>query len=383
VLGKRRATGAFARRHGGALLPAVLAVALAGLVAPGAWADGSGNVERRVHRPHTVSPQATSSPTGLTPAQVKQAYAFPTAANAGAGQTVALVGTFDDPNIEADLNAFSKKFGLPSCTTANGCFKKVDQKGGKNYPAPDKLWAMEIALDVEWAHAIAPGAKILLVEARSDRISDVLTAEDYATAHAGYVSNSFGLDEYPGQSALDAHFRRPGVSIFVASGDDGASAGPGYPAISPDVIAVGATTLVDIGKPTFAEVGWRGSGGGCSLYETASPAQSASPGYAAVGCAGKRAVPDVALVGDPHSGVAVYDSYKTADNWVVVGGTSASTPMWAARAAVSDRVIDANLLYGSSSPIRFRDVTAGNNGQPALTGFDLVTGLGSWTGATP
>jgi subtilase family serine protease len=358
---------------------------LAGLVASGAWAD-SPTVERRVHRPEShsnVSPRTTSAPTGLTPDQVKQAYNFPTAADAGAGQTVAVVAPFDDPNIDGDLNAFSRKFGLPSCTTANGCFKKVGPRGGKNYPAADKAWAMEISLDVEWAHAIAPGADILLVEARSDRLSDVLAAEDYATAHAHYVTNSFGIDEFPGQAVNDTHFQRPGVSIFVASGDDGAGNGPGYPASSPDVIAVGGTTLVDIGQPTFAEQGWRGSGGGCSQYETANPAQSAFAGYGAVNCAGQRAVPDVALVADPSSGLSVYDSYQTANNWILVGGTSASTPMWAARAAVSGRVIDAKLIYAARSPIAFRDVTVGNNGQPALPGFDLVTGLGSWTGPTP
>ena len=360
-------------------------MALAGLVAPGAWADGA-TVERRVHRPGShanVSPRATSSPTGLTPAQVKQAYNFPTAADAGAGQTVAVVAPFDAPTIEDDLNAFSTTFGLPACTTANGCFKKVDQKGRRSYPAPDKLWAMEISLDVEWVHAIAPGADILLVEARSDRLADVLVAEDYATAHARYVTNSLGIDEFAGESGDDSHFHRPGVSIFAASGDDGAANGPGYPAASPDVIAVGGTTLVDIGRPTFTEQGWRGSGGGCSLYETANPAQSASAGYGAVNCAGKRAVPDVALVADPRSGVSVYDSYKTSNNWMPVGGTSASSPMWAARAAASGRVIDARLLYAASSPIAFRDVTAGNNGRPALPGFDLVSGLGSWTGPTP
>ncbi|MDQ1565262.1 MAG: hypothetical protein QOF96_142 [Actinomycetota bacterium] len=383
MLGDRRAIDR--ARRGGPVVATVVALALAALVAPGAWADG-GSVERRVHRPGrhaTVTPRATSAPTGLTPDQVKQAYSFPTAGDAGSGQTVAIVAPFDDPNIEADLNAFSKKFGLPACTTANRCFKKVDQKGGKNYPPADKLWALEISLDVEWTHAIAPGAKILLVEAKSDRLTDVVAAEDYATAHAAYVSNSLGLDEFAGEADLDSHFRRPGVSIFAASGDDGAAAGPGYPATSPGVIAVGGTTLVDIGMATFDEQGWRGSGGGCSLYEPAPAAQSAFAGYAAVNCAGKRATPDVSLVADPRSGVSIYDSYKTTKNWTVVGGTSAATPMWAARAAVSGLVINAALLYGPASPITFRDVTVGNNGQPALTGFDLVTGLGSWTGAPP
>ena len=366
-----------------ARLVAAGAAALAGLAIPGAAAAAPGPVERQVHRPdhhHAVAPRTTSGPTGLTPAAVKQAYSFPTSLSAGAGQTVAVVIPFDNPKIEADLNAFSTTFGLPACTTANYCFKKVDQKGGKSYPAADKLWAMESALDVEWTHAIAPGARILLVEARSDRLTDVVAAEDYAGGHAHYVSNSFGIDEFPGESAYDSHFRRSGVSIFVASGDDGAAGGTGYPASSPDVIAVGGTTLANVGQPGFAETAWAGSGGGCSGYETAAPAQAASAGYRAVNCAGKRAVPDVALVADPHSGVSVYDSYKTSAPWTVLGGTSASTPMWAARAAVSGWAVTADLLYGPASPIRFRDITAGSNGLPALPGFDLVTGLGSWTG---
>jgi len=212
---------------------------------------------------------------------------------------------------------------------------------------------------------------------------DVIAAEDYATAHAGYVSNSLGLDEWNGQSVYDSHFKRPGVSIFAASGDDGAGFGPGFPASSPDVISVGGTTLLDLGKPTFREQGWRGSGGGCSRFEAASAAQSTSAGYGAVNCAGKRATPDFSLVADPRSGVSVFDSYKTTKSWTVVGGTSASTPMVAARAAVSGLVIDASLLYGVTPPITFRDVTVGNNGLPALPGYDLVTGLGSWTGSTP
>ncbi|HEV7535827.1 MAG TPA: S53 family peptidase, partial [Acidimicrobiia bacterium] len=319
----------------------------------------------------------------LGPAQVKAAYGFPTAATAGAGRTVAIVAPFDAPTIEHDLNAFATKYDLPSCTTANGCFRKVDAKGGKSYPAKDKLWALEISLDVEWAHAIAPGAKILLVEARSDTLSDVVTAEDYATAHAAYVSNSLGLTEFAGETGYDGHFRRAGVSIFAASGDDGAAPGPGYPASVPTVVAVGGTTLSGLGQPTFAETGWRGSGGGCSVYERAGDAQRASPGYAAVNCAGMRAGPDVSLVADPHSGVAVYDSYRTSAGWTVVGGTSAAAPMWAARAAVSGLVIDAATLYSATSPITFRDITAGSNGLPALPGYDLVTGLGSWTGSTP
>jgi subtilase family serine protease len=380
VLGKQSKSGRDPWRWRGAA-SAGLALALAGLVLPSP-ADAA-SVERRVHRPHLVRSEATAAGTGLSPAQVKAVYAFPTALNAGTGRTVAVVAPYDAPTIENDLNGFSRRYGLPACTTTNGCFRKVDQKGAKNYPTKNKLWAMEISLDVEWVHAIAPGAKILLVEARSDRLGDVVAAEDYATGHAAYVSNSLGLEEFAGESAYDGHFHKPGVSIFAASGDDGAGSGPGYPASSPYVVAVGGTTLADVGLPSFGETGWRGSGGGCSVYESAGPAQRTWPGYGAVNCAGKRATPDVSLVADPQSGVAVYDSYKTAEHWMVLGGTSLSTPIWAARAAISGLAVDAGLLYSASSPIALRDITAGSNGLPALPGFDLVTGLGSWTGATP
>jgi subtilase family serine protease len=298
---------------------------------------------------------------------------------AGAGKTIAVVIPYHHPTLEADLKVFSKTFGLRSCTKSNGCLKVVNHRGGKDYPPASSLWAKEAALDVQWAHAIAPGAKILVVEARSDKLRDVLKAEDYATSHAKYVSNSLGLAEFSGQSAHNYHFNRPGVSIFVASGDDGATGGPSYPATAPGVIAVGGTTLIDIAKPTFAETGWKGSGGGCSAYEKAPAAQAAFGGYAATNCGGKRAAPDVALVSDPRSGVSVYNSYKTDKPWLMLGGTSAAAPMWAARSAIAGLVVDADLLYDSSkSPIPFRDITTGSNGLPAQAGFDLVTGFGSW-----
>lgn len=352
-------------------------LAAAGLLAPEARAGQSGD-ERRVRPLARVQPRATSAPTGLTPGQVKAAYGFPTEYKAGAGQTVAVVIPHHHPTLEADLKAFSQAFGLRPCTRSNGCLKQVNHRGGRDYPSTNRLWSTEAALDVQWVHAIAPGAKILVVEAKSDRLSDVLKALDYATSHARYVTNSWGLDEYSGQLVHDKHFRRPGVSIFAASGDDGA--GAGYPAAAPDVIAVGGTTLVDIGQPTFEERGWSGSGGGCSRYATAHPAQKAFAGYAATNCGDKRAIPDVALVADGRSGVSVYNSYKTENPWHVVGGTSAAAPMWAARSAVSRLTINATLLYGAGVPIPFRDITQGNNGLPAGPGFDLVTGLGSWAG---
>ena len=327
-------------------------------------------------------PNATSSPVGLSPAVMKGAYGFPTGTTAGAGKTVALVDAYDLPTAENDLNVFSTQYGLPACTTANGCFKKVSQTGGTKYPSYNSGWGLEIALDIEWAHAIAPGAKILLVEASSSSFNNLLTAEDYASAHANYVSNSWGGSEFSGEKAYDSHFVRSGVVFFVSAGDAGLPAE--YPSASPNVISVGGTFLTFNTDGSLAsETAWTDGGGGCSKYETATSAQSAFSGYAQVKCAGKRATPDVSLDAAPNSGAAVYDSsnYSGQKGWWQVGGTSLSSPMWAGRAAVSGALTNASYIYGSN--ITFRDITSGNNGAACLTGFDLCSGRGSWTGATP
>jgi subtilase family serine protease len=328
-----------------------------------------------------VIPQASSSPKGLSPATIKSVYSFSTSATAGAGKTIAIVDAYDHPNIESDLGVFSSQYGLPACTTANGCFKKVNQTGGKKYPRKDSGWALEIALDVEWAHAIAPGAKILLVEASSNSFSNLLAAEDYAKKNAQYVSNSWGASEFSGETSYDSHFSQSGVSVFVSSGDAGTPAE--YPSASPNVISVGGTTLNFSGGKFSTETGWSSSGGGCSKYETATSAQSGFSQYGQVNCKGKRATPDVSLDADPASGVSVYDSfrYQGQSGWFTVGGTSASSPMWAARAAVDGAVVNAAYVYGNS--ISYRDITSGNNGASCLVGYDLVTGRGSWIGATP
>lgn len=334
-------------------------------------------------RPHRWpgNPAASSGPTGLSPATIKSAYSFSTSATAGAGKTIAIVDAYDDPTAEKDLNVFSAQYGLPPCTTNNGCFKKVNQTGGAKYPRADAGWALEISLDVQWAHAIAPGAKILLVEASSNSFSNLLAAEDYAAAHADYVSNSWGASEFSGEASYDSHFVRSGVSFFVSAGDAGLPAD--YPSASPNVISVGGTTLNFIAGVFSSETGWSSGGGGCSAYETATSAQSSFGGYAQANCAGKRATPDVSLDADPASGVSVYDStrYQGRQGWWTVGGTSASAPMWAARSAVAGTVVNAAYVYGPD--ITYRDITSGNNGAPCLVGFDLCSGSGSWTGATP
>lgn len=330
-----------------------------------------------------VRPRAATSPTGLGPATIKQVYSFPTDNTMGAGKTVAIVIAYDNPTAENDLNVFSTQFGLPPCTTANGCFKKVNQTGGTKYPRKDQGWALESALDTQWAHAIAPGAKILLVEANSNSFSNLLAAVDYARKNADYVSMSWGGSEFSNEVSQDFHFTGANtsgtrVSFFASSGDSGFPAS--YPSASPNVISVGGTTLTLNGGNLVSETAWNGSGGGCSAYETANSTQVTG----SVSCNGKRATPDVALDADPASGVSVYDSfgYQGQKGWFVVGGTSASAPMWAGRSAVAGAVVDAAYAYGTN--ITYRDITLGaNDGASALPGYDLVTGRGSWTGLTP
>src|SRR5439155_5315402 len=335
-------------------------------VCPGATV-GSARCTSRVVTDSNGNPAATSSPTGLSPAAIESVYSFPTSSTAGSGKTVAIVDAYDDPTAESDLAVFSSQFGLPPCTTANGCFTKVNQTGGTSYPRKDSGWALEISLDIEWAHAIAPGAHILLVEASSNSFANLLAAEDYAKANAQYVSNSWGGSEFSGESVYDGHFVQTGVSFFVSSGDAGLPAE--YPSASPNVISVGGTTLHFSGNTFTSETGWSSGGGGCSSYETATSAQSSFGQYGQVGCNGKRATPDVSLDADPTSGVSVYDTtrYQGQAGWFQVGGTSASSPMWAGRAAVAGAIVNSAYVYGTA--ITYRDITSGNNGAPCLVGF--------------
>jgi subtilase family serine protease len=350
----------------------------ASLTTAGATASGAA-VEHYAHHPFRVHGNATTSPTGLSPATIKSVYSFPTSATAGAGETIAIVDAYDDPTAESDLAVFSSQFGLPACTTANGCFSKVNQTGGTSYPRSNAGWALEISLDIQWAHAIAPGAHILLVEANSNSFTNLLAAEDYAKTHAQYVSNSWSGSEFSGESSYDSHFVQSGVSFFFSSGDSGLPAE--YPSASPNVISVGGTTLNFSRTGQFlTETGWSGSGGGCSAYEPATSAQRGFASFGQVGCGSSRGTPDVSLDADPASGVSVYDStrYQGQRGWFQVGGTSASCPMWAARSADQGAVVNSAYVYGNN--ITFRDITSGNNGASALNGYDLVTGRGSWIG---
>lgn len=357
-------------------------------VCPGPASPGSARCHSHVVT--SVGKAATTGPTGLTPQKIVSAYGW-AGIPSGAGTAIAIVDAFDDPKAKADLDTFSTTFGLPVLPTCNAslgagagptnqpCFQKVNQNGGAKYPRSDQGWALEISLDIQWAHAVAPGANILLVEASTNSFANLLAAEDYAKTHAQYVSNSWGASEFSGETVYDPHFAQPGVSFFVSAGDAGLPAD--YPSASPNVISVGGTRLTFNADGTLAsETGWSSGGGGCSSFETATPAQSGFAGYAQVPCSGKRATPDVSLDADPASGVSVLDTfgYQGQKGWFVVGGTSASAPMWAARSAAQGIVVDSAQVYRGAT-ITYRDITVGNNGAPCLVGYDLCSGRGSWS----
>jgi len=223
------------------------------------------------------------------PTQFHTGYSLPTASAAGTPPTVAIVDAFDDPNAEADLGTYDSNYGLPACTTGNGCFKKVNQTGGTSYPAADSDWALEISLDVQTVRAICQSCHILLVEASSTSLADLGAAENEAAAlGANVISNSWGGPEYSTETADDnTYFNHPGVAITVSSGDDGY--GVQYPAASKYVTAVGGTTLnLNPDNSYASESAWADGGSGCSAYEP-KPAWQAD-----AGCPSKRTVVDVA-----------------------------------------------------------------------------------------
>jgi hypothetical protein len=322
-----------------------------------------------------------ATPAGLSPAAISTAYGF-SGTSGGSGETVALVDSYDDPTIAANLATFSTQFGLPACTTTSGCFTKVNQTGGSTYPKATSGWGLEISLDVEWAHALAPNAHILLVEAASDSDTSLFSAVSYAAQHAQYVSMSWGGTEFSGEAAFDASFSAdPSDSFFAAAGDSASSVL--YPSTSPDVVSVGGTTL-NVTPATDAwqsETAWSTAGGGCSRFEAPTAAQKGFATYDQAGatCKAKRATPDVSLDANPNTGVSVYDTKKLPtglSGWIQVGGTSASTVMLAAHSATTGAHVNATYLYGANVP--FYNVTSGSNGHPCEVGYNLCTGLGSW-----
>nr|WP_145797641.1 putative Ig domain-containing protein [Kitasatospora atroaurantiaca] len=335
-------------------------------------------------QPQSLAPNAT--PSGYGPSDLASAYKL--SASGGSGATVAIIDANDDPNAESDLAAYRSQYGLPACTTANGCFKKVDQRGGTSYPSADSGWAGEISLDVDMVSAVCPNCHILLVEADSATMENLGTAVNTAVSlGAKYVSNSYGGGESSSDTGYDtSYFNHPGVAITVSSGDSGY--GVEYPAASKYVTAVGGTTLSrNSSTRGWTESVWgsssggNGAGSGCSAYDAKPTWQKDT------GCS-KRTVADVSAVADPATGLAVYQTYG-GSGWAVYGGTSASAPIIAAVYALAGTPASGSnpASYPYSHTGSLFDVTSGANGScspaylcQAAAGYDGPTGLGTPNG---
>ena len=328
------------------------------------------------------SPHATAAPNGYGPAALWSAYKLP--GLSGSGGTIAIVDAYDDGNAESDLAVYRNQFGLPACTTANGCFRKVNQSGGTSYPRGDAGWAEEISLDLDMASAICPNCHILLVEASSNSFSNLSAAVNYAATVPGVVaiSNSYGGSEFSGEVSSQSAYNHPGIAVTVSSGDNGY--GVEFPAASQYVTAVGGTSLKTASNSRgWTETVWSGAGSGCSKY-IAKPSWQQD-----TGCS-NRTVADVSAVADPNTGVAVYDTYRLRrGGWLVFGGTSVASPIIAGVYALAGN--SSSITYGSfpySHTSALFDVTSGSNGScggsylcTAVSGFDGPTGLGTPSGA--
>jgi len=348
----------------------------------GAALTGIAACHALVQMPSGITPQA-ASPTGFGPADLRSAYALPSA-TAGSGRTVAIVDAFDDPNAEADLGTYRSFYGLSACTTANGCFRKVNQNGAASpLPRRNGGWAQEISLDIDMVSAICPNCHILLVEASSASFANLGAAENTAARlGATAISNSFGGSDTSDASA-GSFFNHPGIAITASSGDAGF--GVEFPASSHFVTAVGGTSLTRASNARgWSETAWSGAGSGCSSFNTALSGQ-ASVG---TGCS-RRAVADVSAVADPRTGVSVFDSFafQGLSGWLTFGGTSVSAPIIGSIYALAGNAasIDNNFPYAHASALN--DVTSGSNGScspsqlcTARVGWDGPTGLGTPNG---
>jgi hypothetical protein len=333
-----------------------------------------------------VAPNAAGQAmVALGPADLASAYKLPK--SGGNNQTIGIVDAYDAPEAESDMNKYRTQFGLGPCTSASGCFRKVNQRGGSVPPSVDPNpgsdggWATEIALDIQMASAVCPNCKILLVEADSASSGDLGTAVDTAAAWpATVISNSYGFTENANSPFDEHYYNHPGIFITASSGD--AAFGTQYPASSRYVTAVGGTTLFkDTSARGWSETVWykagnppSGSGSGCSKYIFKPTWQTGTS------CT-NRMVADVSAVGDPATGVIVYST--PAGGWVQLGGTSASAPIVAAIFALGVKnQVDASFAWSKSGD--FYDVTSGSNGtcSPALwctaeAGYDGPTGFGT------
>jgi len=330
-----------------------------------------------------------SLPGGYGPSQFHSGYNLPT--TSPNNQTIAIVDAYRNPNIYSNLNTYNSTFGLPAfgkCTSPSqtSCIIELNQNGKLSpLPAGNTGWGLEIALDVEVAHAICQNCRILLFEANNNSFSALSTAVNSAARlGAQVISNSYGST---GSDCTVSGYNHPGVAITVSSGDSGYAIA--CPANQNTVVSVGGTTLNLDGSGNYvSESTWSGGGSGCSSAYSAQSWQTATSNWSAIGCGSGRGVADVSAVGDPNTGAAVYDTYGYG-GWLVVGGTSLSAPLIGAVYALAGH--ESNWSYPAqsvyNSPGSLHDVTTGSNGSCTHTlqcnagsGYDLPTGIGTPNG---
>ncbi len=326
------------------------------------------------------NPLATATPAGLGPTDLRSAYKV---TGSGSSNTViAIVDAFGYPNAESDLATYRSQFGLPACTTANGCFRKVNQRGVQgSYPQTNIGWDQETALDLDMVSAMCPGCSILLVEADSSTLQNLAASElEAATLGAHAISNSYGGSE-SGSTSFESSYNFAGIAVTVSSGDSGF--GVQFPASSPHVTAVGGTSLVRASNSRgWTETAWSGAGSGCSAVYAKPTWQTDT------GCT-RRTVADVSAVADPNTGVAVFGPSSSGRSaWLVFGGTSVAAPLIAGIYGVNGTAVNhGNDPYRHTSALF--DVTSGRNGScspsylcTAVAGYDGPTGLGTPNGVT-
>jgi len=357
---------------------------------PDSSIEQPGDHGRKAHTNHVISlrggkpdrPGGGGGPAGMSPAKIWTAYGVPS--SGGTNSIIAIVDAFDYPTAVNDFNVFAHQWGLPPETGDKTVFEVVYANGVR--PSGNCGWAQESALDIEWAHAMAPGAKIVLVEAASNSFADLFGAVNAAeNLGANIISMSWGGSEFNGETAFDSYFDKTDVTYFAASGDTGGKTI--YPGVSSLVVAAGGTSLkLKADNTILSETGWSGSGGGRSAY-----VQTPSYQYgiaSAVGLNGSRGVPDFSFDADPNTGVAVYDSTRCQglSGWMVFGGTSVSSP---SLSGIVDSISgglgsdvgtgELSVLYANlGNADDFNDIKSGSAGSfTDATGWDFVTGIGS------
>jgi subtilase family serine protease len=349
-------------------------------VCPGPAAAGNARCHARVVVDDKGQPHASSGPAGYAPADLRSAYNV--SASGSSSTIIAIVDAYGYPSAESDLATYRAQFGLPACTTANGCFKKLNQSGVQgSYPRTDTGWSQESALDLDMASAMCPNCKLILVEATTPSFQNLATAVSTAASFGAHViSNSYGGGE-SGSAAYEPYYNHSGIAVTASSGDGGY--GVEFPASSPHVTAVGGTSLSRSSNSRgWSETAWSGAGSGCSTVY-------AKPNWQADAGCSMRTVADVAAVADPNTGVAVYGpANRKSSAWLVFGGTSVAAPLIGGIYGANGGAVN----YGSdpySHTSALYDVISGSNGScggsylcTAGVGYDGPTGLGTPNGIT-